>query len=126
LLLSLGAVPLGLVVLIGGEVVRSLPLFLLGTGLAGIGIGLGFASTLAALNALAGDDDRTKLLTSYFVITYFAAAVPVVGIGVITELWSPLAADISFACVVGLMALGALVPRWRGYGQSPGRSGQRR
>lgn len=113
ILAALAGIPLGLVPLMFGVVEPSTILFLLGTAIAGLGVGLGFGKTLAALNEMADDEGRTKLLRSYFLVTYSAAVLPVIGIGIITQLGHPLAADITFATVVGLLALTAIAMRLR-------------
>ncbi len=110
---ALVVIPAGLVPLMLGVVNRSTFWFLTGTAVAGIGVGLGFGTTLAALSALSGKEDRTALLGSYFLVTYTAAVLPVVGIGAVTQLGQPVLADLGFAAVVGLLALAALAMRLR-------------
>jgi hypothetical protein len=66
------------------------------------------------VNQLAPGGARGQVLSSYFVVTYAAAVLPVVGMGLITQYANGLAADFTFACVIGLLATAALAARLLG------------
>jgi predicted MFS family arabinose efflux permease len=112
--IALVLIPIGLVLLMRGVTRPSLWFFLVGTAVVGLAVGMGFSKTLAAVHRLAPDDRQAQVLASYFVVTYSASMLPVVGMGLITQFASPIAADYTFACIVGLLALAALAARLLG------------
>ncbi|HYZ22316.1 MAG TPA: MFS transporter [Rhodopila sp.] len=114
ILASLGLIPLGLVPLMLGIMRPALWLFVGGTALEGLAIGLGFARTLREVNRLAGDQERARVLSVYFTVTFIASMLPVIGMGLITHFANAIAADFTFACIVGLLALAALTARLTG------------
>lgn len=111
---SLTLIPLGLVLLMLGIVRPSLWFFIAGTAVQGTAIGLGFANTLQAVNELVGGPERARVLSVYFIVTYSAAMLPVIGMGLITQFANAIAADFTFACIIGLLALAALTARLTG------------
>lgn len=108
ILASLLLIPLGLVLLMLGIMRPSPWFFAAGTALEGLAIGVGFAKTLRAVNQLAEDQERARVLSVYFIVTYSAAMLPVIGMGIITQLANPIAADFTFACIIGLLAFTAM------------------
>lgn len=115
LIASLALIPPGLVMLMLGVVQPSIWWLAAGTAVEGVAVGLGFSNSLAAVNQLASSGERAHVLASFFVITYSAGMLPVIGMGIITEFASGLAADWTFACVIGLLALTALAARLLGF-----------
>jgi MFS family permease len=115
---SLVLIPLGLVLLMLGIMRPSPWFFVAGTAVEGLAIGQGFANTLRAVNQLVESADRARVLSLYFVVTYTAAMLPVVGMGLITQYTNPIAADFTFACIIGLLAITALAARLSGLSAS--------
>jgi len=78
--------------LIGGVVVfetglwtRSLPVFVIGTLLAGAGIGLTFRRGIAATQRLADPKRRADLLSTYFLAAYAGTIVPTLTLGFLAQ-----------------------------------------
>jgi hypothetical protein len=114
LLGCLGLIPFGLALLIYGVMAGSITAFAGGTAVEGVAVGLGFSAALAAVNQLAGGVERAPVLASFFMVTTCAAALPVIGIGLITRLSNGVVADITFAGVIGLLAVVTLGVRLSG------------
>jgi predicted MFS family arabinose efflux permease len=97
---------MGLVAL--GLALPSLALLLAGGLVAGLGQGLSFRAGLTVLNERAPADRRAAVASSFFVIAYVAISVPVVGVGVVTQLAGLRTAGLVFAAVVAALALAVL------------------
>lgn len=94
----------GMALLAGGLAASSLALLVAGGLVAGFGQGLSFRAGLGAVNAAAPADRRAEVASSFFVVAYVAISVPVVGEGLLAELWSLRAAGLVLAAVVSLLA----------------------
>lgn len=110
-----GALRVGCVGLLAGMglvaaaiVERSLWALVLGGVVAGLGQGLSFRAGLGAVSAASPPERRGEVASTFFVALYVAIAIPVVGIGVMTQLTSLATAGVAFACVVAAIATGAL------------------
>jgi MFS family permease len=60
----------------------SLPLFLIGSAIAGIGGGAIIGGSLRVVIATAGPEDRAGALETYFIAGYVGISLPVLGAGV--------------------------------------------
>jgi MFS family permease len=109
MLAGLGALlgALTLVVLAPPE--HSLAILLGGMAIGGFSQGMGFRGSLQVVNQIAPPQQRAAMLAMYFVVGYVGLALPVVGIGILSQLVNPLVAHIVFAVVVGVLAVGAIV-----------------
>ena len=94
-----------------------MPLLLIGTALAGVTMALGYRGSLQVVNEIAPDDRRAEFASSYFIACFVGNSVPVIGLGVMSTLTSPLAGSIVFAGVVAALAVGALA--WRQFADQP-------
>jgi hypothetical protein len=92
-------------------------LFLAGGVLTGAGGGLLFKGTIGTVSGLASDHNRAEVLAGFFLISYAGLALPVVGLGLLTQVLSPRSTLLIFAAVVlvGLAGAGRflLAPRDR-------------
>jgi MFS family permease len=84
----------------------SAPLFLLGTIVTGVGNGLCFIGSLSLVNEIAVPSKRAELVAAYNVVAYFALSLPVVGVGLMANLFGLKTATVLFAAV--LIAVSAL------------------
>jgi MFS family permease len=98
LLLALALIELGLGL-------SSLALFLAGTVIGGLGIGLAFMGSLAAINQVAPPEQRAALVSAFFVAAYGGVSVPVVGVGLLAQSTDLLVASICLAAVIALLLL---------------------
>ncbi len=109
------ALPLGCAVLVVGSALlaaaiaaSSLALFLAGMAVAGVGIGLCFRAGLAIVNDRSPSDQRAEVASSFFVVSYVAISLPIVGIGVAAQAAGLRAAGIAFTGLVGAVALAVM------------------
>jgi MFS family permease len=84
LLVGAAAEALGLVLLVTGMVTATLPAFLVGGVVAGVGAGLLFAAAVATVAAQAEPARRGEALAGLFLVAYLALSMPAVGIGLAT------------------------------------------
>jgi MFS family permease len=98
LLLALSLIELGLGL-------SSLALFLVGTVIGGLGIGLAFMGSLAAINQVVPPEQRAAMVSAFFVAAYGGVSVPVVGVGLLAQGTNLLVASICLAAVIALLLL---------------------
>ena len=106
------ALPLGCAVMVPGAgllaagiAASSLVLFLAGVAVAGVGIGLAFRAGLAIVNERSPSSQRAEVASSFFVVSYLAISLPIVGIGVVAQAAGLRTAGIIFTGLVGALAL---------------------
>jgi MFS family permease len=83
----------------------SLALFLLGGAAMGAGVGSLFKGAIITVAAISGDDHRAEALAGLFLAAYAGLAVPVIGLGILTQVVAPRVALLIFA---GALAPGVL------------------
>jgi predicted MFS family arabinose efflux permease len=87
----------------------SLVLFVVGAAVAGLGIGLSFRAGLAAVNSKSPAARRAEVASSFFVVSYVALSLPIVGIGIAAQAAGLRDAGIVFTGLVGALALSVMV-----------------
>jgi MFS family permease len=102
-----------LALLVLAESLRSMPILLADTALAGLCTSLGYRGSLQAVNEIAPEDRRAELVSSYLVACYAGVSLPVIGIAAITQLADAFAANLIFAVVIAIAAVGALAVELR-------------
>ncbi|MHB1432690.1 MAG: MFS transporter [Streptosporangiaceae bacterium] len=107
--LGLSALAAGLAAVTAAVWLSSLALFLVGGAIAGAGAGAAFKNSIATALAIAPEGARGETLAALFVAAYLGLTVPVVGLGVATQMLSTRAAVLGFAAV--LIAVAGLVSR---------------
>jgi MFS family permease len=90
------------------QAMESMVLLLVATALAGVTMAFGYRGSLEVVNRIAPDDSRAEVVSSYFVACFVGNSVPVIGLGVLTTLTSPLTASAVFAATVAVLSLAAL------------------
>jgi MFS family permease len=88
--------------------ISSLAALIAGGVIAGLGQGLSFRAGLAAVNEASPAEQRGEVASSFFVVAYVAISVPVVGVGVLSELAGLRTAGLVFVAVVMALALTVL------------------
>jgi MFS family permease len=96
---------LGLVLVTIAVWLPSLTLFLLGGALAGAGAGAAFKGSISTVIAIAPPAGRGETLAGLFLAAYFGIAVPVLGLGVATQIVSSQIAVLGFAAVLVAVAV---------------------
>lgn len=94
---------------VSAQAIGSLPLLLLATALAGVGLALGYRGSLETINQIAPDERRAEVVSSFFIACFVGNSVPVIGIGALSTLTAPLTASITFASMVALLSTAALI-----------------
>lgn len=108
LLAGLAVAPFGLATLAAVQAWPSLPLMLAGTMLSGIAAALSYRGGLGVVTSLAPADRRAELASAYFVCCFLGNALPIVGVGALSERLGPATADRIFAFALSILAAGAL------------------
>jgi MFS family permease len=91
------------------QVSGSMPLLIAGTLLGGAAAALGYRGSLQVVNDIAPDDRRAEVLSLYFVAAFAGNGLPVIGVGIVGTLSTPLIAGYLFAGVIGVFSLLAIV-----------------
>src|SRR5207244_9069556 len=110
---SIGLVA-GMGLLALGLALSSLPFLVAGGIVAGLGQGSSFRHGLAAINEASPAQRRGEVASGFFVIAYLGISLPVVGVGLMTEVASLQAAGLLFAAVVAALAVTVLSVLVRG------------
>lgn len=98
-----------LALLVFAQLNASLPAFLAGTAVGGISLGFGYRGSLEVANAVAPGDKRAELISALFVCGNLGLAVPVLGVGFLSPVAGPPAANLAFAGVIALLSVAGLV-----------------
>jgi hypothetical protein len=82
---------------------------LIGTSLGGISTALGYRGSLQVINQIAPDNQRAEVVSCYLVCGFSGNSLPVIGVGVISSIWTPMVATFVFALTIVVFALMAFV-----------------
>ncbi len=114
------AIQLGLAVLVAGLGVlaasldlASYPLFLAGTVISGIAIGAAFSGGLSTALSVAGEGERGRVSSLFYLIAYVGITIPVIGAGFGVRYTSILTTFIVVGAVLAAFDLAALTYLWR-------------
>jgi MFS family permease len=111
LALQLGAslLPTGIVLVLLGVHSASLPLFFLGTLVAGCGFGAGFLGAVRSLVPLALPHERAGLMSAFYVLSYLAFCLPSLLAGNLTRSFGLVATTDGYSAVLIVLSVGALL-----------------
>jgi hypothetical protein len=115
LALQLGAslLPTGIVLVLLGVHSASLPLFFLGTLVAGCGFGAGFLGAVRSLVPLALPHERAGLMSAFYVLSYLAFCLPSLLAGNLTRTFGLVATTDGYGAVLIALSVGALLALMR-------------
>ncbi len=109
------AMRVGLVVLlpavglvVAAQAARSMVILVVATAFAGVALGLGYVGSLQVTNQLAPDEQRGAVASSYFLCCFVGNSLPVIGVGVLSTLTTPVTATVTLAGVVAALSCGTL------------------
>jgi MFS family permease len=88
---------------------QSLGLFLAGTAVSGVGVGLAFKGGITITHQLADPEHRAGMTATLFLAAYAGLTIPTVIVGVLSQSMTARSATLIVAIVVALLALGAAV-----------------
>ena len=99
----------GVALLLAAEALHSLPLLLVATAVGGAAIGLSYYHGTYVINALAPQEQRAEVVSTYQICCFAGLSLPVIGIAVLSGTVVPLAADTAFGAFITLLVAVALV-----------------
>lgn len=114
--LGCGGMIAGAGLIAAGLAANSLALLVAGAVVGGLGMGLSFRAGLAALNNEAPSERRGEVASSFFVVAYLGLAVPIIGVGLLSQAIGLRAAGLAFTgfvAALSLLVLLSLVGRLR-------------
>jgi MFS family permease len=92
-----------------GLSLSNLAIFLAGTVIAGLGTGLAFMGSIAAINQVAPPNRRGELVSAYFVAAYIGLSIPVVGVGFLIDATGFVVGTLILAAVLAIVLLSTLI-----------------
>jgi MFS family permease len=108
-LVGLGLFLPGLALVVAGMAASSLALFLGGAVVGGFAVGAMNVGSLSTANRLAGEEDRARVLSTYFVFAYSGLIIPVVGVGVASDFVGDFRAVLGCSIVLAALCVLAAV-----------------
>lgn len=107
--LASGGLAVGMAFIVAGLVAGSLALVVLAGLASGLSQGAGFKAALQSVTALAAEDERARVVSMFFTLLYLGIAFPIVGLGLLTQVWGLTAAGVAFAAAVSLIGVALFV-----------------
>lgn len=98
--------------LVAAQITASLPLLVAGALVTGIAAALGYRGSLQVINEIAPKDKRAEVISSFKIVCFTGTGVPVIGVGVLSSMWSPGVATVSLAALTTTLAVVALATEW--------------
>lgn len=95
---------LGMLMLAAALHFSSLPGLIAAALVAGVGQGISFGRGLAAVSAQTPPERRAEVSSTFFVITYIAISLPVIGEGLASQHWGLRTAGVTFALAVAVLS----------------------
>jgi hypothetical protein len=111
--LGTGLLPTGIVLILLGVHNASLPLFFLGTLVAGCGFGAGFLGAVRSLVPLALPHERAGLMSAFYVLSYLAFCLPSFLAGNLTHTFGLVATADGYGAGLIVLSIGAMLMAWR-------------
>jgi MFS family permease len=90
--------------LVGAEILKSLPILLAAAAVGGAAGGLGYRGSLEVINRIAPADRRSEVVSTYLIALFAGNSVPVIGVGVLSALTDLRIAHVTFAAVITALA----------------------
>jgi MFS family permease len=109
MLAGLGLLLPSLALLELAQLLRSMPVLLAGTTVAGLAAALGYRGGLQVINTISPEDRRAEVVSSYYVAGFVGNSLPVIGVGVLSSALGSLTAGAIFAITIGAFAVIALL-----------------
>jgi len=97
-----------LALIVAGLSAASMPLFLAGTVVSGVAVGLVFMGSLAVANRLAPAKTRGQVISTFFVFAYVGLTVPVIAVGFGSQAFGDFRATLGCAIALAAIALGSI------------------
>jgi len=88
-------------------------ILIFGAAITGVTAGLGYRFSLQVINEIAPENRRAEVVSTYLIACYCGISLPVIGIGIVSQVSGALLADIIFAVVTSILAVLAFVVQLR-------------
>ncbi|TIT42606.1 MAG: MFS transporter, partial [Mesorhizobium sp.] len=89
---------------VAAQVYASMAIMIAATGLCGVAAALGYRGGLQVVNQIAPDDRRAEVVSAFFICCFCGNALPVIGIGILSNWTSATAASLAFAGMITVFA----------------------
>ena len=99
----------GMTFIVAGLLASSLALVVLAGLASGFSQGAGFKAALQSVTALAAEDERARVVSMFFTLLYLGIAFPIVGLGLLTQVWGLMTAGVAFATAVSLIGIALFI-----------------
>jgi len=93
---------------VAAQIYASMALMIVATAVCGVGAALGYRGGLQVVNQIAPADRRAEVVSAFFICCFCGNALPVIGIGVLSNWTNPTTASLAFAGMITLFSLVAL------------------
>ncbi|MEZ2330443.1 MFS transporter [Mesorhizobium sp. RCC_202] len=93
---------------VAAQVYASMVLMIVATAVCGAAAALGYRGGLQVVNQIAPADRRAEVVSAFFICCFCGNALPVIGIGVLSNWTNPTMASLAFAGMITLFSLVAL------------------
>jgi MFS family permease len=113
LLIGLLATPAGLLSLLAAQNWASTAVMLAATAITGAASAFGYRGGLGSVTELAPPDRRAGMASAYFVCCFLGNALPVIGVGALSQAMDLATASRIFALLLSALALAAFFLAWR-------------
>lgn len=107
MLLGFGWLLVGLATLMLGLRTKELSVFVTGTVLCGIGVGLVIMGAVATINRVAPPEHRGEILSAFFVAAYLGLTIPAIGVGIASEHVGFFSSTLVCSIAVAVLLVGA-------------------
>ncbi len=99
----------GVVMLVAAQMLGSLAILLAASAAGGASGALGYCGSLQVVNQIAPGGRRAEIIAAFLIVCYLGVSLPVIGIGVTTQLTSATVADVAFAALLCVLAGAAAI-----------------
>ena len=108
MLLALALMLPSVALIVAAQLAISMTLLIAATAVCAVAAALGYRGSLQITNQIAPPERRAEIVSSYLICAFAGNALPVIGVGIISTLASPIAASLAFAATIVVFALLAL------------------
>jgi MFS family permease len=108
-LLGAVALTLGAAVLAAAVVFASVPVFVGGAVVSGLGVGLTFNGTLRGISEATAASSRSEVFSAAYVVSYAALSLPSLAAGLVAPVWGLATTGYLYIACVGALSVGAAV-----------------
>jgi MFS family permease len=90
------------------QTMHSMTVLIVAAALGGACWALGYRGSLEVINQIAPENQRAEVASAYYIVGFVGNSIPVIGVGLITQLANPIAASLTFGCTIAAFAIFAL------------------